>query len=179
MTVLSAQVMRDLWLRNGGDPAQTIIALAVSRAESGWNTTAVSPSADYGLWQINRIHFGEFNVDASSVEVPDTNAKIAVTLSASGFNWAPWCTCWLDPKDNCGNGLLRAPQTGSPANLQIPYVEQVLGQSGPYAGLPQTDDPTVSLMQKWGLLQYTFGTWFSTAETAELQLQQQARGLIG
>jgi hypothetical protein len=37
----------------GGGQWDPIIMTAIAGAESGWNTTAISPTQDYGLWQIN------------------------------------------------------------------------------------------------------------------------------
>lgn len=126
MAQLTCQEVADIWIRAGGSRNAQILAVAVSSAESGRNTTAVSPSSDYGLWQINSIHFATFGVNAQTIFDPVTNARIAVALSGAGSNWAAWCTCWNDPAQNCGHGYISAPQPGSPAAQQIPFVTSQL-----------------------------------------------------
>jgi hypothetical protein len=122
MTTLTVNQIRDYWERNGGGPATVVDAVAVALAESGGRTDAISPSGDYGLWQINRIHFGTYGIDARNWSDPNVNAAAAAGISSSGYNWAAWCTCWTDPRDNCGHGFLAHPQPGSPAAAEIPFV---------------------------------------------------------
>ena len=55
-------------------------------AESGGNPNAISPTADYGLWQINASHGAEATLD------PLGNAEAAVAISSDGANWGPWTT---------------------------------------------------------------------------------------
>lgn len=120
-----------VWEVNGGDKAKVVLAVAVSTAESGRDTTAISPSSDYGLWQINSANFGWLGLTASTALQANPNARAAIRMSGNGTNWAPWCTCWTDPAANCGHGNLPYPQPGSPAYSYIDAVAQALGQHPP------------------------------------------------
>lgn len=175
---LDANQMRTLWLRNGGDPARTLVMLSIARAESGWDSTNVSPSDDHGLWQINRVHFGEYGVNDSTVLDIDTNCRIAISLSGNGFNVAPWCTCWLDPADNCGNGLLRDPQTGSPAADEIPLVAGALRVSSPSDAPPVQATQVSDVHAAWDQLNYAISTWSDTVLAQVSAINTGARGLI-
>ena len=56
-------------------------------AESGGNQNALSPTDDYGYWQINASHgpaMATFNALG--------NAKAAIAVSSDGNDWAPWTT---------------------------------------------------------------------------------------
>src|SRR6185503_1701151 len=55
-TFLSIPQIASVWLRNGGSRAAIVSAVAVAKAESNGWAEARSPSADYGLWQINIIN---------------------------------------------------------------------------------------------------------------------------
>jgi len=126
MTAYSVIDVAKIWIRNGGASAsdQLINACAVCWAESGGDSTAISPSGDYGLWQINRsAHFGDGTIDSSNWFNPDVNAREAIKLSNNGQNWAAWCTAWANPGPNCGHGNLHDPQPGSPAFKQLNQVE--------------------------------------------------------
>ncbi len=99
MTTLSAQSMFDLWVHNGGryDINVIIDALSVALAESGWSTTARNTRQvpnDYGLYQINGVHFGSVGINANNWRDPNVNTRAAIAISANGTNWAPWCTAW-------------------------------------------------------------------------------------
>lgn len=126
MSVLSIQQLAQLWVNVGGDPANTVDAVAVAEAESGGNTRAVSPAHDYGVWQINEINFAYYHITAAEALEPVRNGMVAVAMSAGGSNWAPWCTAWADPGRNCGHGHLAHPQPGSSAYARIPEVSRVL-----------------------------------------------------
>lgn len=101
--------LEQVWINAGGNPQVAPVAAAVAMAESGGNPNAVSPSNDYGLWQINSIHGAQATLDVMS------NARAAVAISNNGQNWGPWCTCWVNPQANCGHFLGPQPQPGSPA----------------------------------------------------------------
>ena len=139
---LSVREIARLWLDAGGWQYATVVACSVALAESGGSPDAVSPSDDYGLWQINEIHFAHFGVNADTVLDPAINARIAVSISGQGHNWAAWCTCWTDPARDCGHGYLPTPQPGSPAWREEPTVIGALG--GAHNGAPNT--PTGSSM---------------------------------
>lgn len=127
MTVYGITQLAHIWERNGGNPAHVVSAVAVSLAESGGNDHAQSPSSDFGLWQINSNNFGAYGLSVESAFNPDTNARVAIAMSGNGTNWAPWCTCWVNPAANCGHGFISAPQAGSPAGQQLAVAGAVLG----------------------------------------------------
>ena len=62
------------------------MAAEIAMAESGGNPNALSPTNDYGLWQINGSNgsLATFN--------PYQNAKSAIALSGNGTNWGAWTT---------------------------------------------------------------------------------------
>lgn len=116
MTVWSWDQVWSIWTRNGGDHNTAQWATAVAMAESGGNDQAVSPSDDWGLWQINAIHFAEFHTWAGAALNPDNSARMAISISQNGRNWAAWCTAWMPAHvHNCGSGWLPIPEVGSPA----------------------------------------------------------------
>lgn len=80
--------LKDIWIRNGGNPTIANVAAAVALAESGGNPLATGHntdgSVDRGLWQINSIHGAKSTYDI------DANARSAVSISSNGTNWNPW-----------------------------------------------------------------------------------------
>lgn len=120
-----------VWERNGGAKAHVVVAVAVATAESSRNTTAISPSSDYGLWQINSSNFGWLGLTPGTALMADPNARAAIRMSGDGTNWAAWCTCWTDPARDCGHGNLPFPQRGSPAYGFVDQVAAVLGVQPP------------------------------------------------
>jgi hypothetical protein len=76
-----------LWDGAGGSPADAFTAAEIAMAESGGNPDAVSPTDDYGLWQIHSSHGpGEATLN------PYGNARAAVAISSDGTDWLPWST---------------------------------------------------------------------------------------
>jgi hypothetical protein len=74
--------------------AQTIAAIAL--AESGGNTQAISSpntngTRDYGLVQINSVHFGNGTSQAQALN-PIAALSYALSLSSGGTNFTPWST---------------------------------------------------------------------------------------
>lgn len=73
---------------------QLVIAVAVAKAESGWNTDSryVSSQEDSrGLWQINTYAHPNFN--RTSLYDPEYNAMAAWQVySDSNHTWRPWTT---------------------------------------------------------------------------------------
>jgi len=73
---------------------QLQIAVAVAKAESGWNTTArlhTSQEDSRGLWQINL--YAHPNYNGQSLYDPDYNANAAWGVySNSNHTWRPWTT---------------------------------------------------------------------------------------
>jgi LysM repeat protein len=82
----SCSGLEQLWEQAGGNSADAFMAAEISMAESGGNPNAISPTDDYGLWQINASN------GALATLNPLQNAKSAITLSADGTNWDAWTT---------------------------------------------------------------------------------------
>jgi hypothetical protein len=78
--------LEQLWEQAGGSSAQAFMAAEIAMAESGGNPNAISPTDDFGLWQINGSHGSLATLN------PLQNAKSAVILSGDGTNWGPWTT---------------------------------------------------------------------------------------
>lgn len=75
-----------LWERAGGSTAEAPMAADIAMAESGGVAGAISPTDDYGLWQINASNGRLATLD------PLGNARSAVYLSRDGTDWSPWTT---------------------------------------------------------------------------------------
>lgn len=127
--------------------------LAIIAAESGFNTNAVSRSGDYGLWQINTIHFGDGIIDRGNWDQPGTSTHEAAVLSGHGANWAAWCTAWADPGPNCGHGNLPHIQPGSAAYNHLDEIAPFLRTS---ASIPPPGGPASGIdavTNSWAALQ--------------------------
>lgn len=83
---LSCSGLERLWEQAGGNPADAFMAAEIAMAESGGNQYALSPTDDYGYWQINASH------GAMATFNPYGNARAAVIISNDGANWSPWTT---------------------------------------------------------------------------------------
>jgi LysM repeat protein len=84
---LSCSGLEALWEAAGGSHAEAFMAAEIAMAESGGNQYALSPTDDYGYWQINASHgpaLATFNAIG--------NAKAAIAISSDGTNWDPWTT---------------------------------------------------------------------------------------
>jgi LysM repeat protein len=82
----SCSDLEKLWDAAGGDPDAAFMAAEIAMAESGGNPNAISPTDDYGLWQINASNGALATLD------PFQNAKSAIILSHDGTDWDPWTT---------------------------------------------------------------------------------------
>jgi LysM repeat protein len=82
----SCSGLEQIWEQAGGSPARAMMAAEIAMAESGGNPNAISPTDDFGLWQINASN------GALATLNPFQNAKSAVELSNNGANWGPWTT---------------------------------------------------------------------------------------
>jgi LysM repeat protein len=82
----SCSGLEQVWEEAGGSSSEAFMAAEIAMAESGGNPNAISPTDDFGLWQINGSNgaLATLNVLA--------NAKSAVILSDDGTNWNPWTT---------------------------------------------------------------------------------------
>ena len=78
--------LEQLWEQEGGSPGAAFMAAEIATAESGGDPSAISPTDDFGLWQINGSN------GALATLNPFQNAKSAITLSDNGTNWNPWTT---------------------------------------------------------------------------------------
>jgi LysM repeat protein len=84
---LSCSGLEALWDAAGGSHGEAFIAAEIAMAESGGNQYALSPTNDYGYWQINGSHgpaMATFN--------PMGNAKAAIAISDNGHDWGAWTT---------------------------------------------------------------------------------------
>jgi LysM repeat protein len=84
---LGCSGLEALWEAAGGSHAEAFIAAEIAMAESGGDQYALSPTNDYGYWQINGSHgpaLATFN--------PMGNAKAAIIISDDGSNWDAWTT---------------------------------------------------------------------------------------
>lgn len=77
--------------------ADLVIAVAVAKAESTWNPTAINEntngSVDYGLFQINSIH--NAILARGDWRDPAANAVMAYQVwTDAGSSWRPWVGYW-------------------------------------------------------------------------------------
>ncbi|HEX3516160.1 MAG TPA: LysM peptidoglycan-binding domain-containing protein [Trebonia sp.] len=82
----SCSGLEELWEQEGGSPAAAFMAAEIAMAESGGDANAISPTDDFGLWQINGSNGSLATLN------PFQNAKSAITLSDNGADWNPWTT---------------------------------------------------------------------------------------
>jgi hypothetical protein len=77
--------------RGAGWTGQNIdIAVAVARAESSWIPSNISPTQDYGLWQINKAaHGSQYDFDRLLTDYA-YNAMAAYNISGKGTHWSAW-----------------------------------------------------------------------------------------
>lgn len=78
--------LESLWRDAGGSSYSAFLAAEIAMAESGGRSWAISPTNDYGLWQINGSHGYLATLD------PYGNARAAVLISQDGTDWYPWTT---------------------------------------------------------------------------------------
>ena len=82
----SCSGLEQLWEQAGGSATDAFMAAEIAKAESGGNPNAISPTADYGLWQINASNGSLATLN------PYQNARSAIILSHDGTDWNPWTT---------------------------------------------------------------------------------------
>jgi len=70
-----------------GKPLVTAVALA--KAESGWNRCCYSATNDLGLWQINKIHWKSFG-GRDTLYDKSTNARAAFKLWSDKSSFMSW-----------------------------------------------------------------------------------------
>jgi LysM repeat protein len=83
---LSCSGLEQLWTAAGGNQADAFMAAEIAMAESGGNQYALSPTDDYGYWQINASNGALATFNAYG------NARSAIILSDDGSNWNAWTT---------------------------------------------------------------------------------------
>ena len=83
---LSCSGLEELWRSAGGNPADAFMAAEIAEAESGGRQYALSPTDDYGYWQINASNGSLATFNAYG------NARAAIVLSDDGSNWNAWTT---------------------------------------------------------------------------------------
>jgi LysM repeat protein len=83
---LGCSGLEQLWNSAGGNPQDAFMAAEIAMAESGGNQYALSPTDDYGYWQINASNGSLATFNAYG------NARSAIILSDNGTNWSPWTT---------------------------------------------------------------------------------------
>jgi LysM repeat protein len=83
---LSCSGLEQLWRSAGGNPADAFMAAEIAEAESGGRQYALSPTDDYGYWQINASNGALATFNAYG------NARSAIILSDDGSNWNAWTT---------------------------------------------------------------------------------------
>jgi LysM repeat protein len=83
---LSCSGLEELWRSAGGNPSDAFMAAEIAMAESGGRQYALSPTDDYGYWQINASNGSLATFNAYG------NARSAIILSDDGSNWNAWTT---------------------------------------------------------------------------------------
>ncbi len=84
---LGCSGLEALWEAAGGSHGEAFMAAEIAMAESGGRQYALSPTNDYGYWQINGSHG-----PAEATFNPIGNAKAALAISDDGTDWDPWTT---------------------------------------------------------------------------------------
>ena len=79
---LGCTSLEKLWESAGGSGAEAFTAAEIAMAESGGRQYALSPTNDYGYWQINGSHG-----PAEATFNPMGNARAAIAISDNGRNW--------------------------------------------------------------------------------------------
>ena len=78
--------LESLWRSAGGASWAASTAACIAEHESGGNPAAISPTDDFGLWQINGSHGAMASLN------PGVNVHSAIIISNDGTNWGPWTT---------------------------------------------------------------------------------------
>jgi Transglycosylase SLT domain len=76
--------LEHIWMAVGGSGGTASHAACIAQHESAGNPNAISPTDDWGLWQ---IHDG-----GPAMLNPAANAATAVRMSGNGTNWSAWTT---------------------------------------------------------------------------------------
>lgn len=73
------------WWDNG-------VADCIITHESGWRVDAISPTHDYGIWQINQVNLWRFH--GADWRDPRANTLVAIELYRAAGGWSPWSVHW-------------------------------------------------------------------------------------
>lgn len=92
------------------------IAVAIAMAESRGRTDAISPTNDYGIWQINAPSWPQFS--KAQLLDPVGNARAMAHISKGGTNWNPWVTFGSKYRDFMPGGAQAAAHGIS--NIRVP-----------------------------------------------------------
>lgn len=84
--VYSYAMLEQIWQAAGGPAWAAPVAACIAIHESGGRPWAVSPTDDFGLWQVNGSHGALATLNAFG------NARAAVIISSGGQHWGPWTT---------------------------------------------------------------------------------------
>lgn len=84
---LGCSGLEALWEDAGGSHGEAFTAAEIAMAESGGDQYALSPTDDYGYWQINAVH-GPAQATFNALG----NARAAIAISDDGRDWDPWTT---------------------------------------------------------------------------------------
>lgn len=132
--------MAALWTQAGGQASHTIEAVAVALAESSGDPNAIGPTDDWGLWQINGVHAAFFGSQWVNRLDPAENARMAVSVSAAGTNWAPWSTAYANINASGWSSYLSGLEPGSPASHYVSIVAAALAIGGGGSSVCGPDD---------------------------------------
>ena len=80
---LEHAALEQLWVAEGGNPADEAFAACIAEHESGGKPGAISPTSDYGLWQEH---------DDPAALNPVISAQTAVQMSSDGTDLSAWTT---------------------------------------------------------------------------------------
>src|SRR5258708_28749484 len=81
MTRYSFAQLEGLWIQAGGDKLTAPMAAGIAMAESGGDSTAHSPTNDWGLWQVNN--------GGTALLEPCANSKRANSMFIYTKNYRP------------------------------------------------------------------------------------------
>jgi hypothetical protein len=83
-SIYSYAGLERLWIAAGGSSGTASHAACIAEHESGGRPWAISPTNDWGLWQIHDGGYAMLNAFA--------NAQRAIAMSGNGTNWSQWTT---------------------------------------------------------------------------------------
>lgn len=78
-------------MRPNGTPEDQEMFVELARFESNFDTNAIGPKGEVGLWQIHPINWESLGATKESLQNPFTNAKAAATIW-NKQGWAAWTT---------------------------------------------------------------------------------------